>query len=122
MIPPSLNKFAGRKNEWEYRNLKQEWKQIVALYCRPRPDKPLENVIVRLTYTFPDRRRRDPDNYSGKMVLDGLTECGIIKDDSFDCIQLELRGKYEKGVKQTQIEIIPATSLNPAPAAAQRWR
>ncbi len=106
-IPPSLNKFAGRKNEWEYRKLKSEWKGIVALYCRPRPKEPMDNVVIKIIYYFPTRTRRDPDNFCGKMILDGLTESGIIKDDSFFCINLELRGSYDKQNPRTEIHITP---------------
>lgn len=108
-IPPSLNKFAGRENTWEYRGLKQEWKDIVSLCCRPRPSVPIEKAKVTITYYFPDRRRHDPDNYAGKMILDGLTNAGIIKDDSFDCIELVLRGGYDKKNPRTEIEIQEAT-------------
>ena len=41
------------------------------------------------------------------MILDGLTESGIIKDDSFFCINLELRGSYDKQNPRTEIHITP---------------
>ena len=97
MLPPSLNKFAGRQNVWEYRQLKQEWKQAICLFCRVRPKAPLEKAVVSIHYVFPDRIRRDPDNYSGKMILDGLTAAGVIKDDSFSCIELKLSAEVGKG-------------------------
>ena len=90
-VPPSLNKFAGRENKWEYRQTKAEWLQIVSAYCRPRPAKPFDKAVVTLEYHFPDEIRRDPDNYSGKQINDGLVKAGIIKDDSFKCIELRLK-------------------------------
>lgn len=104
-IPPSNNKFKGRQNHWEYRGLKKQWETLVFYKCRPKPPKPLSNVIVKLTYYFPTRTRRDPDNYNGVFILDGLVKAGILKDDSFDCITLVLDGKYEKGSRRTEIEI-----------------
>ena len=104
-IPPSQNRYAGRQNVWEYRNEKQRWKGLVTLFCRPKPKAPLGRAIVRITYFFPDRRRRDPDNYCGKMILDGLTDAGVIQDDSFDCIQLILRGEYDSDNPRTEIEV-----------------
>lgn len=86
-IPPSNNKFLGRENRWEYQNIKKQWAELIAAYCRPRPEEPLP---------FKDNRRRDPDNYSGKMILDGLTKAGIIADDSFSCIDLQLRAVCDK--------------------------
>ena len=105
-IPPSMNKFLGRENAWEYRKLKQEWKDMIYILCRERPTKPFEKATVRITYFFPTRTRHDPDNYAGKMILDGLTAAKIIKDDSFDCIELILRGDYDKKKPRTEIEVI----------------
>lgn len=105
-VPPSLNKFAGRNNTWEYRKLKKQWKDMVMLLCRPRPAEPIAKAIVRLHYVFPNRIRHDPDNYNGKMILDGLTAAGIIVDDSFDCIKLELSASTESKVSRTVIEVI----------------
>lgn len=51
---------------------------------------------------FGDNRRRDPDNYSGKMILDGLVKAGIIRDDSFERIDLTLRRVYD-GAKRTEV-------------------
>lgn len=70
-----------------------------------RPKKPLERAIVNITYYFKDRRRRDPDNYSGKMLLDPLVKEGILIDDSFDVVTLVLDGKVDKQNPRTEIEI-----------------
>lgn len=96
-IPPSNNQFIGRNKRWEYQNAKKSWVLTVKACCIPKPAKPIEKSIVTLVYHFPDNRLRDPDNYSGKMILDGLTAAGIIKDDSFECIELRLqRGDNRK--------------------------
>ena len=104
-IPPSNNKFIGRENRFEYQQYKKSWAELVKLFCRPKPKEPIEISVVKLTYYFPDRRRRDPDNYSGKMILDGLVRSGIIKDDSFNCIRLFLDGRYDKDNTRTEIII-----------------
>lgn len=105
-IPDSLNKFIGRKNVWEYRELKQCWAQWVAMYCRPKPEKPIEHAIVTLTYHFANKARRDPDNYAGKMILDGLVRAGILVDDSFAHIELRLKqGETAKHHQRTVIVI-----------------
>lgn len=96
-IPPSNNKFIGRNNRWEYQDVKKHWARLIAMCCNPKPLKPIERAVVRLEYHFGDKRRRDPDNYSGKMILDGLTSAGIIKDDSFQCIELQLNAVCDKG-------------------------
>lgn len=95
-IPPSNNKFIGRENRWEYQDIKKQWAGYIAALCRPKPPEPLSRASVTLLYHFRDKRRRDPDNYSGKMILDGLTAAGIIADDSFFCIDLQLKAVYDK--------------------------
>lgn len=109
-IPPSNNRFKGRKNCWEYRALKKEWADMVAVCCRPKPSAPLRDVAVRITYYFRTRVRHDPDNYNGVFLLDGMVRAGILQDDSFDCISLDLRGGYDKQNPRTEIEIIPRRS------------
>lgn len=96
-IPPSNNKFIGRNNRWEYQKVKKHWAKLIALCCNPKPIAPILRSIVGITYHFTDNRRRDPDNYSGKMILDGLKGSGIIEDDSFKCIQLKLNAVCDKG-------------------------
>lgn len=103
-IPESLNKFAGRQNVWEYREEKQKWKDLCAVYCRPRPREPLERAVVTITYYFKDRRRRDLDNLI-KPVTDGHEAVGIVRDDCYQCIDIVLRGGYDKANPRTDITI-----------------
>lgn len=75
-IPPSLNRVAGR-GPYNYRQAKAEITEQVRLLClNQRPKKPINKADVIIRYYFPDRRRRYPDNYSGKFLLDGLTKAG----------------------------------------------
>lgn len=104
-IPPSNNKFIGRNARWEYQEVKKYWEELIFYTCRPRPDKPFKKAVVTLTYYFPTKIRHDPDNYAGKLILDGLTRAGIIEDDSFDHVQLVLRGGYDKENPRTEIEV-----------------
>ena len=45
---------------------------------------PLESAAVRLTFRFPDRRKRDRDNLVArcKAIFDGLQDAGVVRDDS----------------------------------------
>lgn len=105
-LPSSLNEFMGRKNEWEYRAQKRAWEQMVRVYCKPTPVQPIEKAVVTLVFHFTTTARHDPDNYIGgsKPLMDGLVKAGILKDDSFSCIELRARQgeKDEKG----RIEVI----------------
>jgi hypothetical protein len=105
-IPPSLNKFAGRENVWAYRADKKQWEALCTAYCRPKPSEPIKKCVVRITYFFRTRQRHDPDNYNGKFILDGLREAGIIEDDSFLNVELQLCGSYDKENPRTEIEVI----------------
>ena len=104
-IPPSNNKFIGRNARWQYQTEKKRWADLIALFCTPKPQEPIPYAKVTLTYYFGDRRRHDPDNYAGKMVLDGLVKSGIIQDDSFSCIRLRLNGKYDKSSPRLEITV-----------------
>jgi Holliday junction resolvase RusA-like endonuclease len=104
-IPPSNNQFIGNSKNFNiYRREKERWHWLIKAAGRP-PAKPLQKAIVTITYFFPDKRRRDPDNYSGKMILDPLTREGYITDDSFDHVELRLVGSYDKKNSRTEIEI-----------------
>lgn len=111
-IPPSNNKYMGNSHNFNiYRREKERWHYLIkaALYGIKKPQKPLEKVMVHITYHFKDRRRHDPDNYSGKFILDALVLEGIIKDDSFGVIELKLTGAVDKTNPRTEIEIIRPT-------------
>ena len=113
--PPSNNEYIGRNNRWRYQEIKKRWALLVAAYCHPRPPAPLERSKVLVTYYFPDKRRRDPDNYAPKMILDGMVRCGIILDDSFRNIDLSLCAEFgSKGAKtEIIVEEINANDLQP---------
>ena len=107
-VPPSLNRTAGRANVWEYRELKRDWTTAAYYACKAskdRPAEPFEKALVEITYYFPDLRRRDPDNYSGKFLMDGLKKAGAIKDDDFRHVRLLLDGSYDKENPRTEIKI-----------------
>lgn len=102
--PPSLNKYAGRENVWDYREQKALWKQLCNVYCSPKPKEPPKFALVILTFYFKDRRRRDADNYQ-KMILDGLVGARIIQDDDFEHCMVLCRGGYDKSGERTEIEV-----------------
>jgi Holliday junction resolvase RusA-like endonuclease len=104
-LPPSANKFIGRKAVWEYRAEKQAWHWLVKAAIRERPREPYERAVVAITYYFPDKRRRDPDNYSGKMILDPLVREGILADDSFSNVRLELSAEIDAKNPRTAVTV-----------------
>ena len=107
-IPPSNNKYMGNSHNFnDYRREKERWHWLIkgALNKVGKPKKPFEKALVQITYYFKDKRRRDPDNYSGKMLLDPLVREGILIDDSFSNITLVLAAGYDKNEPRTEINI-----------------
>lgn len=104
-IPPTINKYIGRTNIWEYQKDKKiicEKVKKQSLGIHPKIDK----CKMKITYYFKDKRRRDPSNYE-KMLLDALVSADIIIDDNYSVInELTTRGKYDSVNPRTEIEII----------------
>ncbi len=93
----------------EYRRTKEEWHWLVkaALTKVQRPKMPFTKAKVRICYYFKNAIRRDPDNYSGKMILDPLVKMGVLADDSFEVVTLEvLKGGVDKLHPRCEVEII----------------
>lgn len=110
-IPPSNNKYLGngtKGTNFKYQYEKKQWAEIIAYTCRPKPPYPIARATVTLHYFFKDARRRDPDNYSGKFILDGLVKADILQDDSFAVIDLVLKADIDpskKGYTVIEVEI-----------------
>lgn len=105
-IPSTDNRYKGRLNVHEYRQEKKRWLEIVHWTCiAQKVQKVTVPCKVRLTYHFRGQGRRDPDNYSGKFILDGLVSAGVLEDDSFRHIVLELRAEFGSLKARTVIEI-----------------
>ena len=105
-IPDSNNKYMGNSNSYhKYNQEKKRWEWLIRGAASGKiPSKPFKKAIVTINYFFPTRHRRDPDNYSGKMILDPLVRCGILEDDSFsNIINLNLEGGYDKENPRTEI-------------------
>lgn len=108
-IPPSNNKYLGNGSQgknFKYQYEKKTWAELIEVICRPKPPYPICRARVTLHYFFKDARRRDPDNYSGKFILDGLVKAKILQDDSFAIVDLVLKADIDKAKKgYTVIEI-----------------
>lgn len=109
--PPSLNKYMGRKNEWDYRAEKTRWTRAVlyaARAAKDRPEQPLEKAEVVIDYFFRTAVRHDADNYCGKFLLDGLTKAKVIVDDDFAHISLTVHGHVDSQKPRTEITVTKA--------------
>lgn len=113
-IPPSNNKFMGNNHSFHiYGSLKEKWFRYIckALDSSIKPKEAIEKSEVIITYYFKDKRRRDPDNYSGKFLLDPLVKLRVIKDDSFNNIKLTLKAYTDKDNPRTEIEVVPINEI-----------
>lgn len=106
-IPPSNNRFIGRNARFTYQKEKKKWLEMITSAIELIPRKPYSRSEVHLHYIFPTKHRRDPDNYSGKFILDALVQNRIIEDDSFFNINLHLSAEVRPKTKLTIIEVTP---------------
>ena len=105
-IPPSINEFIGNSRNFNYyRREKERWHWLIKAAIKEKPPKPIDKAIVHIKYYFPDKRRRDPDNYAGKFIHDPLVREGILVDDSFDHIKTASSGTVDKENPRTEIYI-----------------
>ncbi|GCL71776.1 hypothetical protein PN4B1_16810 [Paenibacillus naphthalenovorans] len=90
-FPPTLNEL-NNMHFMKRAKLKEKWENIVSKACMEYGVMPIQKASITLEFWFPDKRRRDPDNYSfsAKFLLDGLVKAGVLPDDSFNEIT-ELR-------------------------------
>lgn len=106
-IPPSNNKFMGKTNRWEYQKQKKHWAELINFQVIKQriPKEQIKKSVVTLVHYFPNKIKRDPDNYSGKFILDGLAKANVIEDDSFNNIKLNIEGEYDKNNPRFKILI-----------------
>lgn len=112
-VPPSNNEYMGNSNSFrKYGKEKEKWHWLIKAAIKHKPTKPLLKAIVSITYFFEVNRRRDPDNYSGKFILDPLVKEGIIADDSFKVIDLRIKqGGVDKNNPRTEIEVMELENI-----------
>lgn len=97
-IPPGGNRLwrVGATGWRQVAGWKRRWDQIAqAAIAQARATgawdgQVIDPAVVRICYHFPDRRRRDPDNYmaAAKLFLDAFVRAGVLADDSFAHVAL----------------------------------
>lgn len=119
-IPPSNNTTQGKggvKKAMDYRKEKEVWKNyFYALRLKMRErlkdlPLPLSEATIITVYHFKTKARRDPDNYAGKMIHDGLTASGFITDDSFKQLDIIPLATFGNKQPQTDVYIIKGKRL-----------
>lgn len=107
-IPPSINEWRNMHHHVEAKQ-KKEWEQIVGwevLRQKVKPSQPIRKAVTTYRYYFPTKHRRDPSNYSPKWLEDGLVKAGVLLDDSFENVKLEIvHGGVDRSFPRVEIEI-----------------
>ena len=86
-LPPSLNEWS--RKFWTARHeMVLEMTNNLRLLALAKKIPRVEKAQVQLVYYFRDNRRRDPDNYAPKFLLDGLRKSGIIAEDNSRVLRL----------------------------------
>lgn len=86
-LPPSLNEWS--RKFWTARHeMVLEMTNNLRLLALAKKIPRVEKAEVQLVYYFRDNRRRDPDNYAPKGILDGLRKSGIIAEDNARVLRL----------------------------------
>lgn len=97
-IPPSLNQWMVMKR-FQMNHLKQIWKEFIEWLVKENglENKKIPPCDIVIKYEFPDKRRRDCDNYFPKNILDGMVSSGLLVDDSLFYVKsIMITGKYSK--------------------------
>lgn len=105
-IEPSANVYTGKGRGWQkYNDLKGRYMWIVKIACiKHKPVIPFRKAFIKVHYFFPDMRRRDPSNYAGKFLFDGLVLGGMIVDDDFKHIKPSFEANF--GCKKSGTKVI----------------
>lgn len=114
-IPSSNNKYQGQGSKSkairDYQGEKKLWSQLIWIMKGKQKKRgdldewqlPLQKATIIMMYHFKGNGRRDPDNYSGKMILDGLRDWGYITDDSFK--EIDILPLADFGHKSNSVDI-----------------
>lgn len=111
-VPPSQNVY--KSLTWTRAGLrtlarkKREWELLIQPYgfiWRANYGKTYASQ-VKITFCFPDNRRRDRDNYTyWKAIPDGLVKADILRDDSVKDVDITYEIKLATGCSKTIIEL-----------------
>lgn len=106
VVPPKSNRYFRSSNNYVFipKHITESIEDAVfilkSMYSYPPIEKP---VLVEITYTFKDNRKRDLDNLT-KTLLDVLEDAGILDDDKF-VYKLIIEKKTKQLEEKTQIRI-----------------
>lgn len=104
---PSINTWFILERP-QMNDLKQRWKDYTIWLSEKQglAGLKIESCKITIKMFMPTKRRADTDNYTPKFVFDGLTECGVIIDDSYFYVNpLVIELGYDKNNEHMEIVI-----------------
>jgi Holliday junction resolvase RusA-like endonuclease len=111
-VPPSINTNAVRSHWRGFHSAKKKWQadlEVLLLAARlPRPIPASGPVLVDVVLRFPDRRRRDSENFRpvlSKALGDALVNGGWLHDDTDEDWRLQVVRDLEPGPARTLITV-----------------
>ena len=105
-IHPSLNEWARRWHPFRIAREKRRWQQMIALLCSGKKMLAVP-AIVTVTHFFPNRRKRDFDNYTPKFILDGIKGVLLPDDNAEWIVELSTRFSHDPENPRTHVTLTP---------------
>lgn len=111
-VPPSINTNAVRSHWRGFHSAKKKWQadleQLLMAAALPRPLLSDGPVLADVVLTFPDKRRRDSENFRpvlSKALGDALVNGGWLADDTDQDWRLQVVIAPERGPHNTSISL-----------------
>jgi Holliday junction resolvase RusA-like endonuclease len=109
-LPMNLNVYRNC-HYYKSNNEKIKWEHKMKALVEEQDIKPVKRAVVRFTFYFKGKRRRDPDNYAAcaKFIFDGLVKANILQDDNFDFIPsfiVKFGGYLQKRESYIKIDLV----------------
>ena len=105
--PPSLNEIIG-KPFGQVAGIKKSWADAIYVLAYQAGWRPAEKKghyrNARIVLRFPDKKKRDADNFL-KVLLDSLSLADLIFDDDVLHLNYTLQVKIGTGKRETEIEL-----------------
>lgn len=105
-VPLTLNEMMGKHWRSRHNSFSLIHKLIYLQTLKYKPETPIERARVAITRYSSGTLDRDNAYFTAKPVLDGLVECGIIKDDGFNQVKfLEVNQVKIKRNEKRKLEV-----------------
>lgn len=123
-LPKSVNDWRRGSGHWSIAAAERKRMALAVTVAKVKAGaEPIPGPVrVSITFYWPTRRRRDPDN-GAKHVLDAIVDAGLIEDDGPPTlVSLHLAARYDKSRPRTEITITQAEAPAWEVPAAKKGR